>query len=466
MENIAWYRKYRPSTIEDYIGDDIRRIVNSRFTDKDKLPQVALVYGTRGCGKTTFARIISKYYLCESSEDGHPCEQCEICRTINDVLIAGEIGVEVPGVVEIDATIANGKDAIQDIIEDAILEPMYTRYKVLIVDEAHMITPQAQNSLLKVIEDIPKHLVVIFATTDPEKVLGTIKSRCQVRLNVRKKTVDEMADRLLYISKKEGLTTSLEALRIIAKKADRVPRESINLLESIAKTYGNVVTIENVRESTGDVAVEIYMDYFKAANESLEDILNFNQRIKELDIAPKDFISGLTRFVIDCMYIRHGIQLDDYPKEFVKKAKDLFKMYTSNEFDTLLQVIEHASKMIVTDDDARNELVIINTALRIGKIGLLAEGGLSDEVSQADKENKKSIREYKANIERERRALEDRVTSFEPTKEKVAEHLRDMADIIDVKEIEVVENKDTEEVEDGYFSTNELESLMENIDSK
>ena len=462
MSSIAWYRKYRPYTMEDYMGEGIRHIVENRFTVEKNMPNVTMVHGSRGCGKTTFARIVSKYYLCEDKIEGTPCEKCEICRTINEVLIEGETGVEVPGVVELDATIMNGKDAIQQIIEDAILPPMYTKRKVLIIDECHMITNSGQNSLLKVIEDIPEHLIVIFATTDPEKVLGTIHSRCQLKIEVRKKSVDELADRLLYISKREGLTTSIEALKVIAKKADRVPREAINLLESIAKSYGNVVTIENVRKSTGDVAAEIYMEYFEAANDSLELILQFNKKLKELDIDAKDFISGLTRFALDSMYIRHGISLEDYPIEYVREVKKLFKMYESSHFDTLLQVLEYASKMIRTDDEARNELIITTTALRIGKIDFLSKG-LDDIKTKAEKENKISIREHQKKIKKEQEEQFQKINTFSPTKEKLASLFGNAVDIKGIEESEIKvkgEGKD-DEGQDGFFSPDALNDMIQ-----
>ncbi len=460
-ENAAWYRKYRPSTMDDYMGEGIKQVVGARFTIPENRPNVMMVHGSRGCGKTTFARIISKYYLCENQIDGHPCEECEICQAINETLIDGETGVEVPGVVELDATIVNGKDAIQDIIEEAIIPPIYTKFKVLIVDECHEISKAAQNSMLKVIEDVPQHLIVIFATTDPEKVLGTIHSRCQLKLEVKKKSVDELADRLMYISQQEGLTTSIEALKIIAKKGDRVPREAINLLEGVAKNYGNAVTIENVRASTGDVAAEIYMGYIEASNTGLEGILMFNKKLKELDISAGTFISGLTRYVLDCMYIRHAIALEDYPEEYIKQVKQLFNKYTSSEFDTLLQVIEYASKMI-GNDEPRNELVITTTALRIGKIGLLANG-LANEASQAEKENKKSIREYKRHADEDAEAQLDKVQTVSPTKEKLASLMKGAADVASAYGVVINGRREvkTEVAEDGFFSADTLSSMLE-----
>lgn len=391
----SWYTKYRPRTMEEYSGPTIKNIVQKRFTKKSNMPHVIMIQGNRGCGKTTFARIISKYYLCENPhEDGTPCEECDMCQSINDILISGESSqVECPGVTEIDATIMNGKEAIQEVLDDALQAPIYSEYKVLIVDEVHMVSNAGQNSMLKIIEDIPPHLIVIFATTNPEKVLQTIKSRCQLTLEARKQSVKDMAHRLMEISTLEKLTVSNEALEIIARKGNRVPRECINLLEGIAKTYDGQVTINNVKEYLGGVSSDLYIDYFKAANSSLANVLLFNKRLRDNDVKLNDFVSGLMQFALDSMYIKHGISLEDYPLDYVKAVKELFEMYSSNDFDMLLQVLEYLSNNLTDEDASKNELLLTTTAMRISKIELLANG-LANESGQAIVENKISLYEH------------------------------------------------------------------------
>ena len=411
----SWYTKYRPKTIEDYSGPTIKRIVARRFRKHSDMPHVIMIHGSRGCGKTTFSRIISKYYLClNPHEDGTPCEECEMCTSINEILIGGESSqVECPGVTEVDATTANGKEAIQGVIEDALQAPIYGEFKVIIFDECHMITAAAQNSLLKIIEDIPQHLVVIFATTDPQKVLQTIKSRCQLILEARKQSVKDMANRLLEISKMENLTVSNEALEIIARKGNRVPRECINILEGIAKTYGGNITVANVREYLGGVASESYMEYFEAANESLAKILLFIKKLKENDTKYSDFVKGLTSFVLDSMYIKHGISLEEYPVDYVKSVKALFEIYSSSEFDLLMQIIESLSNQLTVDDDTKNELLLVTTAMRISKITLLANG-LANEHEESIKENKISLAEHSKKLK------EANINDFEQSKVEVS----------------------------------------------
>lgn len=391
MGDIAWARKYRPRNIQEYMGPTLQRVITNRFKDITNIPHTIMLYGTRGCGKTTGARLLCKEMLCLTPVDGHSCGECETCLEVDTYITNSEAGMECSGIVEINAADSTGKDAITEIIDDAMIEPMYPiRYKIVIMDECHKLSDAAQNSLLKLIEEPPQHLVFIFCTTDPEKVIPTIRSRMQLLVEVKKQTVDDMANRLMYVAQQEGLETSLAALKIIAKTCDRIPRDCLNKIEDVAKNYGNKVTLDTVRESTGDIASEVYMNYIIAANKSLANIAQFTHTLKELDITVKSFVKGLTRFILDSIYIIHGINLEDYPLSYVKQVKELFKIYKSNDFDMLLQIVEYANKMI-DDDDTKAELILTTTALRIGKVQLLANGDLSLESSDASKENTISI---------------------------------------------------------------------------
>lgn len=430
MGDIAWTRKYRPNSFNDYMGDNIKNLVLNRFKDRNNIPNTIMLSGTRGTGKTSMARLLSKEIHCMSPVDGHSCGECEMCQAIDEYISSTEAGAECPGITEIDAATTTGKDSINEIVEDAIIPPMYPmKHKVLVLDECHMLSVSAQNSLLKVIEEPPSHLIFILCTTDPEKVIGTIHSRMQLKLEVKKKTVDELVDKLLWISQQEKLTISREALQIIVKKGDRIPRECINLLETVAKNYGNNVTIDSVRDSLGVVSTQIYMDYFNASNKSLASILNFNKKLVELDLTPKQFMTGLTRFVLDSLYVKHGINLADYPVDFVKQVKDLFKIYTSSDFDALLQVIESAVRSIDSDDN-KSELIITNTAMRIGKIDLLAKG-LSGQESEAREENLSSIKSYSTLLEKARKEAIEKVPEINIKKEDFASLFSGMSEVKD-----------------------------------
>ena len=466
MSDIAWVRKYRPSSFDDYMGDNVKNLVINRFKDRKNIPNTIMLYGTRGTGKTSMARLLAKEIHCMNPVDGHSCGECEMCQEIDRYITSTEAGVECYGITEVDAATTNGKSDLNDIIEDAIIEPLYPlQFKVVILDECHQLSKAAQNSLLKVFEEPPRHLIFILATTDPQNVLQTIHSRVQLRIEVRKKTVDEIANRLYEISQLENLNVSMEALRIIAKKGDRVPRECINLLESVAKNCGNVVTLETIRSSLGDISNDIYMDYFKAANTSMAEILKFNKRLKEQDISAKQFMQGLMRFILDACYIKNGISFEDYPVEFIEKVKRLFDMYRSAEFDTALQIIEIAAKSI-DDDDVKSELTITTTALRLGKVTLLSKG-LNREQEQAEKENKESLSEYKRHLEEDEKKQFEKVATYSATKEALSNVFKNMSDVknsasvISASDKITTEAKTSGDKDDRFIDKSELESLMD-----
>lgn len=461
----SWYTKYRPRTIEEYSGPRIKDIVGKRFTKRENMPHVMMVHGNRGCGKTTFARLISKYYLCSNLTEDGPCEECEMCKSINEILIGGESSqVECPGVTELDATIMNGKEAIQNVLDDALQSPIYSDFKVLIVDECHMISQAGQNSMLKIIEDIPPHLIVIFATTNPEKVLQTIKSRCQLTLEVRKQSVKDMSNRLLYISEQERLEVSKEALDVISRKGNRVPRECINLLETIAKTYDRKVTMDIVKEYFGSSSSELYLEYFEVANKSLGDVLQFITKIRENDIKITEFVSGLMQFILDSMFIRHGISLEDYTTDYMKSVKQLFDTYNSNDFSMVLQIVEYLANNITPEDTARNEVLLTLTAMRISKVGMLANG-LNNEQSEAIAENKMSL------VEHSKKLREVNLGALEKLKTDLS--IEDSKDSFG--EIEVVENSagildsiklpELKPIEDTKVISEEKVKLGEEVDS-
>ncbi len=334
-----------------------------------------------------------------------------MCKEIEDRLITTEAGVVAEGVQELDIANESGKAAIDAVLDDALIEPLGLPYKILILDECHMATKAAQNRMLKIMEEPPNHLVMILCTTDPEMLLITVRSRCQLRLEVRKPSIDMMANRLLEVCKAEGITTSMDALKLIAKKRDRVPRDSMNLLESVAKNYGKV-TVDFVKAETGERDSEVYMDYFRSAKKGLEDILLFNIKLKELDIAPKKFIEGLTRFVLDCLNLKFAINVEEYPVEYVKFVKEVFSGYRAEDLDTLMQIIEHANKMIRWDESAA-ELCISTTAMRISKLKLLSVGlqrvqeDCKKEISRGDKKHVDMVRQEQNDVKPEKIGIDN-----------------------------------------------------------
>lgn len=462
-ESLAWTRKYRPRSFAEYMGDDVKNLVKNRFKDSDNIPQTIMLYGTRGTGKTSMARLLCKEIHCLNKIDGHACGECEMCEMIDNYISSTEAGESCDGIVEIDAATTTGKNDINEIIDSLLSPPMWPLKRIVaILDECHKLSNSAQNSLLKVIEEPPPHLVFILCTTDPDDVIATIHSRMQLKIEVRKKSVEELADRLMEIGELEKLTISREACQLIAKKKDRIPRDSISLLETVAKNFGKV-NIENVLATVKDIGSDIYFDFFRACNTSLEDILVFNTNIKEKDIDISKFISGLARFVLDCMYIKYGISMDDFDKEFAKSAKEVFDIYSSNDLDAMLHVIETAALEMGLDDN-KNELVLTTTAMRLGKIKILASG-LGLEASLANSENRKSLNEYQKQLKEDQAALGSNTLTYEPTKQAFAEMFKGVTIIESPKQNENITKPEEVDLGSGgtHFSNEQLESLMSDM---
>jgi len=350
-----------------------------------------LLQGERGCGKTTAARIVAKYILCQNLQDGKVCNTCEMCENIDKYLIKKSEGDTVECVTEINIAKERGIESITKAIEEAV-EPPYGYYtaKVLILDESHMATREAQNALLKVTEEPPKHLYIMFCTTDPEKMLPTLRDRCTMKIKVKKAKESELLETLLYGCEHEKMMVSKEALKALIKLSDRNPRQCWNNLETIALSNDNKVTVDYINKYFGVASTEIYMQYFEEANKGIGAILRMNQKIKEQDIEGPDFIRGLTTFVIDCLNVRYGIGLDNYSKEFITHVNKFFGEYTSEELDCLLQIIEYANSFInsSSQNQASYDLVINTTAMRISKLKLLSKG-LGDEKVLGEKETRK-----------------------------------------------------------------------------
>ena len=171
---LALYRRYRPDTFDGVIGQDQVTVPLMRALDENKLTHAYLFSGPRGCGKTSSARILARCVNCAKGPTSHPCGECESCK---DLATGGPGSIDV---VEIDAASHNGVDDARELRERAGFAPARDRYKIFILDEAHMVTPQGFNALLKIVEEPPEHVMFIFATTEPDKVIGTIRSRTQI----------------------------------------------------------------------------------------------------------------------------------------------------------------------------------------------------------------------------------------------------------------------------------------------
>jgi DNA polymerase-3 subunit gamma/tau len=399
----SWYKKYRPRVFAEYAGGFADAALK-RFSDTDRLPQVTLLHGVYGCGKTTAARLLAGYYLCENpNESGQPCGICPGCLQVCDLIVDGEDDAASESVVEINAASINRVEDIRKLISESMLTlPVISRYKVFILDECHRITPEAQNALLKVLEDVPSHLAIIFATTEPEKLLPTLVSRCQVTIEVRRQTQQSMADILLRVARGEGLAVERRALQIIAKKGGRIPRDCINLMEAAAAAYDKQITAKNVLEYTGEADTSQYFGFIEASRKGLTDILTFIGEFSQGDVSYHKFLSGLARFVLDAVYVRMGISIEDFDAGYLKAVKRLFASYKVNEFHKLLRLVDDAARRTPAEIGTA-ELALSVLALSIGDITAVSDGISAETVKAlAAQESGEGARKF---VERETELL-------------------------------------------------------------
>lgn len=218
----ALYRKYRPQVFADVVGQEhvTKTLMNEIKTGRTS--HAYLFTGSRGTGKTTCAKIFAKAVNCEHPHDGDPCNECEICRGIDNG--------SVMDVVEIDAASNNGVDSIRDIRDEANFTPVNGKYRVYIIDEVHMLSIGAFNALLKTLEEPPEHVKFILATTEVHKLPATILSRCQ-RFDFKRISPEDIAARVLYVAGKEGLDVTQDAANLIARLADGALRDALSILD-------------------------------------------------------------------------------------------------------------------------------------------------------------------------------------------------------------------------------------------
>ena len=238
----ALYRKYRPQTFSDVVGQKSVTDTLRAQLETGKLSHAYLFTGTRGTGKTSCAKILAKAVNCENPNHGDPCGLCPSCRAIDEGSCMD--------VLEIDAASNNGVDSVRVLRDDAIYTPGTVKMRVYIIDEVHMLSTAAFNALLKIIEEPPAHLLFILATTELQKVPATILSRCQ-RFAFKRLRPDEIASRLNFIAYQEHIEIEPEAVNLLARLADGGMRDGVSLLDQCASAANGPVTLESVYASLG-----------------------------------------------------------------------------------------------------------------------------------------------------------------------------------------------------------------------
>ncbi|MBR1417151.1 MAG: DNA polymerase III subunit gamma/tau [Bacilli bacterium] len=267
MDYKVLYRKYRPQDFDSIVGQEYTIKLLKNSIKENKISHAYIFTGPRGTGKTSTAKIFSKAINCTNSKDGNPCNKCDICKSSN----------ENPDIIEIDAASNNSVDDVRELIENSRLATSISKYKVYIIDEFHMLSTSAFNALLLTLEEPPKNVVFILATTDIQSVPITVLSRCQ-RFDFKPISNEDIVNRLKYVCDKEKISIDEEAIKEIAYMSNGGLRDALSILDQVAAT-NNKITVDDIINNFGSVSTKKIDELVKnIANNDVSNIIeNINK---------------------------------------------------------------------------------------------------------------------------------------------------------------------------------------------
>src|SRR6266498_2099686 len=317
-------RKYRPQKFSDVIGQEHVTRTLTNAIEQERIAHGYIFSGHRGIGKTTVARILAMALNCRSSEKPVP-EPCGVCDSCTEIRAGNAVDV-----IEIDAATNRGIDEIRELREAARYRPARDRFKIYILDEAHQITDAAFNALLKTLEEPPGHVVFMLATTAPEHIPQTIRSRCQP-LSFFEAEVDQIVDQLKDLCGRENITADDEALALLAEAGDGSMRDALSLLDQAIASSEGQLTAEQVRQLIGVASSGILQDIMQAVARSASDeILKTTDRLLSEGQNPVHFAKQLVRFLRNAVVAKVAgsdsslLQISSDERNRVARVADLF----------------------------------------------------------------------------------------------------------------------------------------------
>lgn len=341
-EDLSFARKYRPSTLEGYIGNEKLKETVKRIMASGKKPQSILLTGNTGCGKTTIARIIESWYICENpGEDGSPCGECLTCCSMKDYIENGNAEM-LPDIKEIDVTDKGGKGDMDALIEEIEYPAFGGGWKIYLLDECHAMTMAAATRLLKIVEEPPEKVLVIFCTTDPQKMLETLKNRCQLKLKVVKPNTTELCGLLKRVCASVGKDYDLQGLRMICSRADYVIRDSLNYLEQVINTRGEATGVA-VSEEFLEISDNLILDFYTAyINKNYLEYINIMYKIKTTyDFGL--FLQSLTNFTTRGIYILNNVNVEGLSEVEIASYLGIFSKFSMEDIAYILSSLKKMS---------------------------------------------------------------------------------------------------------------------------
>lgn len=431
----ALYRKYRPKTFDDVCGQEIITTTLKNAIQYNKLTHAYLFIGPRGTGKTSVAKIFAKTINCESTKNGVSCEKCDICKMSNNN--------ENVDIIEMDAASNNGVDEVREIKTHVTFMPTFSKYKIYIIDEVHMLSAGAFNALLKTLEEPPKHVIFILATTEPQKVPLTIISRCQC-FEFKSIPNNLIEERINYICKEEKIKISEEAVKQIGEDSNGGLRDAVGLLDQLNSYTNGNINLEDVLKINGRVNIDTFNDLFNNIYENnIEGLFNLSDKFnfdgKDYVLICEDLIKYLKNSLIEYQIKNENDLVGRIGKEKVTKIIfeisdyivrmrnirekkiffDLLLIRICNIIDTNVRVNDNTIK-IEKKEDIKEEKIEINPQKeetivekpidnnKYEKYNELMKIRLNNILAQADKQSFKKYLEFLNNLEGNLDNLEER----------------------------------------------------------
>ena len=395
MEYTALYRKFRPLTFSEIVGQEhiVKTLKNEIINDR--IGHAYLFNGVRGTGKTSAAKILARAVNCLNPQNGEPCNECSVCKSALDGSLTD--------IVEMDAASNNSVDDVRAIRDEVNFLPTVAKYRVYIIDEVHMLSPGAFNALLKTLEEPPAHVKFILATTEPQKLPATILSRCQ-RFDFKKISDENIEKRLDYVCKQSNLDITKDAEKLIAQLSEGAMRDALSILERCTQEEGTI-TDELVKELVGIPKVESVNKIVKAILEKDTDIALTT--IDEIVADGKDIVNFLwemIKYVKDILVFKTNSKLEIYSKQETQAIKALAENTTKEK---LINIIYELSNLQNDIKWSSQKLIMFQVAI----IKLCNSNSTTGGTPGTDNtQNEKEIEDLKykiSRLEKELKLLQD-----------------------------------------------------------